>query len=147
MVALMCLFVGCAINATSVCAKAKQSNLEKKTANTKIGTHEIVLGKYDTLAKTGRPIYVKGKNAVKKKIGYARGGIYYTYNKNIVYVNKSYILCKTNILTKKTKKIMNCKKYTIADRFYNGKMILYSGDSLKTLNVKNNIITEIVKNP
>ena len=114
---LMCLIIGCGINATIVNAKANPNIIERKTDDITVGKYEITLGKYDSSAKVGRPIFVKGKNTVKKKIGYARGGVYYTYNKSIVYVDKANILCKTNIVTKKTKKIMKCKEYTIADSF------------------------------
>lgn len=147
MAALMCLFVTGVVNTTWVCAKTEQPVIEMRGTDTKIGNYEIILGKYDTLAKTGRPIYVKGKSNVKKKIGYARGGVYYIYNKSIVYVNKSNILCKTNIISKKTKKIIECKDSMIADSFYKEKLVLYSNDSLKIVNVKNNKVEKLVENP
>ena len=93
--ALMCLVIGCAINATIVNAKTNPNVIERKTDDITVGKYEITLGKYDSSAKV----------------------------------------------------IMKCKEYTIADSFYNEKMILYRDDSLKTVNVKNNIVTELVKNP
>jgi hypothetical protein len=112
-----------------------------------VGKYKVLLGKYTNSAKVYRPIYIKKENDKKIKIGYARGGVYYTYGKSVVYINKANVLCKTNIISRKTDKLMECKGYTIAESFSASILALYNDAALKVVDVEKNTVTELIKEP